>query len=146
MPNQQTDKSRYPSIYSAGKFITAAQYIIELLYEQYCFKQQKEATLQTWQSNEGKKFLGGQLRVTHNLLKKYSEKAIIAVIKERKVDNLRVKWIVPYIARKQTLLDTPTTKPNLATSFVVPKGPITFGTRTKKKNTLDKLMDIDNNG
>jgi hypothetical protein len=147
MASQQTDKSRYPSKYSPGTFITAAQYIIELLYTQYCYKQQREPLLNFWQSDEGKKFLGGQLRVTYSLLKKYSPKALITTIEEKKIDNLRVKWILPWIARKQKTLDIISTKENISSEIVnnIPTGPITFGTNTKnKRNILDKLRDIDN--
>ena len=146
MGKQQTDKSRYPSQYSPGTFITAAQYIIELLYEQYCYKQQREPSLCFWTSDEGKNFLGGQLRVTHGLLKKYSQKAIIATIKEKRIDNLRVKWIVPLIARKQKLLDVQSTKENISQNILdMPTNQqITFGTKKSRKSSLDKLMDIDN--
>lgn len=100
MTSQRTDKSKYPSRYSPQGWVTAAQYIIELVCEQRARFDKKDLPVKFWNLPEWEKFYKSQLRACHRLLKQYDERAIINVIKEKKIRTLMPKWIEPVIAQE----------------------------------------------
>jgi hypothetical protein len=114
MANKQTKKCNYPSRYSPEGFVTATQYIIELVCEQSAIKQKKDLPIKFWNLPEWNKIFKGQLIAVLALLKKYSAKAIIKAVKEKKLDNLRPKWVEPIIEQEQILLSTIKTKENVS--------------------------------
>lgn len=105
MAKEQTEKSRYPSRYSPGGFVTEAQYIIELVCEQAAIKRKIELPIKFWNLKEWQLIFKAQMRATHALLKKYSGKAIIKIIKEKRIDNLRPKWVESLIENEQFFMD-----------------------------------------
>lgn len=105
MSKQRTELSRYPSKYSPKNWVSCAQYIIELLCEKLARTKGKDLPVQFWHLKEWANFYKSQLRITHKLLAKYSEKAIIAVIKDRNIWSLRPKWVEDLIIKKQREID-----------------------------------------
>jgi hypothetical protein len=145
MANKQTEKSRYPSRYSPGGFVTEAQYIIELVCERLAQKQKKDLPVRFWNLPEWKLIFAGQLRATHALLKKYSAKAIINIIKEKKIDNIRTKWVEPMIAQEQIILNTLKTKENVSDAVEkVRAQEMKLPEKQVKKTRLGALMELDN--
>jgi hypothetical protein len=140
MAKDQTEKSRYPSRYSPGQYVTAAQYIIELVCEQYARKQGKELPIHFWKLDEWRTYWGGQCRTVNQLIKKFPPSLLIKIIKEKKLDNVRPKWaqalfikgMMEYkeVKEEKQKIDRPT-------EIILPKKNI-------KGGILDKLDEIDN--
>lgn len=82
--SKQTKKSRYPSRYSTNKFVTAAQYITELICEKKAKQDKKELPLKFWDLPEWNKYYRQQIVAANQLLKQYKEKAVIAALKNPK--------------------------------------------------------------
>ena len=144
MSKEQTDKSRYPSRYSPSQFVTASQYIIELACEQLAVKDKKELPIQFWKLPQWKTLYLGQVRAVNLLLKKYSEKAIINIVKSRRINNLRPKWVEELIAQEQRVLDA--VKPinvECDTPIRYDTENVTFTKPRSVNNKLSKLIDLD---
>ena len=101
MAKDRTDKSKYPSRYSPGGWVTGAQYIIELVCEQRARFEHKDLPVQFWNLDEWAKFFSSQTRACHKLLKTYDAKVIIGVVKQKKIRNLMPKWVANVVAQEQ---------------------------------------------
>jgi len=88
MSKIQTDKSRYPSRYSPGGFVTATQYIIELTCENQARYRKTELPAKFWNLPEWNNTFKRYLRQVQALLKKYDERAIIRAIQKNKICTL----------------------------------------------------------
>lgn len=104
MSEQQTEKSGYPSRYSPTKFVTAAQYIIELVCEKKAKRDKKDLPLQFWELDAWRNYYVSQLRATHKLLQNYAPRAIINVVRQKNLFSLRPKWIIPLIEQEHKKL------------------------------------------
>lgn len=94
MAKEFTDKSRYKSKYSE-KYITAAQYITELVCENMAAKNNKALPVKFWNLPDWYGVFKRQLQLANSLLKIYDEQAIIKALtsKEgRKVWSLAAQW------------------------------------------------------
>lgn len=108
MSENQTEKSRYPSKYSAGNYVTAAQYITELICEKLAKKQKKVLIQQFWKNSDWSKFYKQQILAAYGLLKLYPEKAIIAALKAKaswNVYSLRAPHLDKMIRAEQSALE-----------------------------------------
>lgn len=105
MAKERSEKSRWPSRYSPGGWVTGAQYIIELLCERQARKKNRDLPVRFWTLPAWQKEFASQTRATNRLIKKYSEKAIINAIKERHIWSLRPKWVEQVIQAEQKKID-----------------------------------------
>jgi len=146
MPTEQTDKSKYPSRYSPSQFVTAAQYIIELTCEQAAIRERRELPIQFWKLPQWKTLYLGQLRAVHALLKKYSTTAIISVVKAKKINNLRPKWVEELINQEQLNINAKIPQEKLEQTEIVryDSEKVTFSQPSVSNNKLSKLMELDN--
>ncbi len=87
MSNQPTDKSKYPSRYSPKAYVTAAQYIIELVCEKKAKFDRTELPIQFWKLAQWRNFFMRNLRQTHKLLKGFDAKAIINALNLQQFSN-----------------------------------------------------------
>lgn len=135
---------KYPSRYSNGKSITAAQYITELICENKAKKDGVDLYYRFWTNKQWSKFYRDQIATANKLVNKYSDKAIIRAlsdVKAKKIFSLRAPHLLPIIEEKQSLLDTE----NQILSKELNRTVDSKGRNTKKTNNiLDKLRDIDN--
>lgn len=110
--SKQTNKSRYPSLYSQDKFVTASQYIIELVCEKKAQLEKTDLPPQFWKLPAWQAFYKSQLRMCHKLLKEYDEKAVIKALRNKrayKIKSLFAPWLVDIIKEEQyNISDTPT--------------------------------------
>jgi len=83
MSKLRTEKSRYPSRYSPQKFVTAAQYIVELACERKAKKENKDLPTQFWKLKEWATFYRSQVNTSNSLIKKYGEASVIAALKNK---------------------------------------------------------------
>ena len=85
--SKQTEKSRYESKYSPQKYVTAAQYINELVCEHKAKFDKVELGLQFWKYKQWKSFFMRNLRKIHRLLREYPELAVLRAIKSKGFTN-----------------------------------------------------------
>lgn len=106
---KQTDKSRYPSKYSPGKYVTAAQYILELVCEHKAVVEKTDLPIHFWNLPEWAGWFKQQLRICHKLLKDFDEKAIIKALNDPRCKttySLRAAWLMPVIEEYQRKLSS----------------------------------------
>jgi hypothetical protein len=138
--------NKYPSKYSNGKTVTAAQFITEIICERIAKKNKKDLHYRFWVSSEWEKEYKGQIATAHKLLKKYNPKTIISALSTSdgvKIYSLRAPHLIDIVdrqAKKELSQKDHTHKPPVDRNFLQ-EGKQNSG---HKKNILDKLKDIDN--
>lgn len=108
MPKQQTEKSRYPSRYSPGKFVSAAQYITEFICEAKARKEQTSLPIRFWELPDWKKYYQFQVTICNRLLKQFKAAAILAALKNPKakyIYSLQAPFLKNLIKMEQDKLD-----------------------------------------
>lgn len=104
---------KYPSKYSNGKTVSAAQYITELICENKAKIDGKDLHFKFWTNKDWSKFYRDQIATANKLLKKYHEQAIIAALKNTKASrifSLRAPHLIPIIEKEVVLLESKNTK------------------------------------
>ena len=92
--------NNYPSRYSNGKLVSAAQYITELICEKKAKQDKLDLNYRFWLKSEWSKYYKNQIASAHKLLKKYNAKAIIRALQDKKTDkiySLRAPHLIPII-------------------------------------------------
>jgi hypothetical protein len=134
---------KFPSKYSNGKNVSAAQYIAEIVCERVAKKQNKDLHYRFWVNDEWAKEYKGQLAASYKLLKQYDAKAIINALQTpsgRKIYSLRAPHLSAMIDKEQKILDSqPELQVKKIDRHLLNKGK----TEVKPSNILDKLRDID---
>ena len=105
MGKLRTSASKFPSKYSPNAWVTGAQYIIELICEQRARFDNKDLSVKFWNLPEWEKFFVSQTRKCNQLLKKYHERVVIKVVKDKKLRTLHPKWVDPIFATAQKEYD-----------------------------------------
>ena len=85
--SKRTDKCRYESRYSPNKYVTAAQYINELICEHKARFDKTELPIQFWHLPQWKAFFMRNLRKIHKLLREFHELAVIKAVKSQSFSN-----------------------------------------------------------
>lgn len=88
MANQQTPKSRYPSRYSPGKFVSADQYIVELVCEHKAQIDHKDLPVRFWKDQQWAKFFRFQMKYCRKLVAQYGEKAVLRLITSKRGERI----------------------------------------------------------
>lgn len=142
MAKDRSDKSRYHSRYRGG-YVSASQYIAELICEKKASCDKKELPVKFWFVGEWKKFYSFQVVLASRLLKTFEPKAIIMALMRKesyKTYSLGSPFIKKLIQEEQTKLDN--AEEVEATKFedidinAVPQHNV--------KTKLDKLLELDN--
>ena len=101
-------KQKFPSRYSSGSFVTAEQYIAELMCERQARRKKLDLPQKFWQIDHWKKPYKIQLIAAQGLLKIYDAKAILNALKAKDGSNiysLHAPHIDDIIKREQASLD-----------------------------------------
>lgn len=133
----------YPSKYSNGKSVSAAQYITELICEKKAKLDKKDLHYRFWVSPEWEKFYRNQISSAHKLLKKYSDTAVIRALKNARTErifSLRAPHLPPIIEHEQQLLDAENQTLSLKINR---KDNISFSKTSNKPNIISKLKDLE---
>lgn len=134
----------YPSKYSNGKTVSAAQYIAELICERKAKKQKKDLHYRFWLSKEWEKEYKGQIAAAHKLLKKYDPATIVEALNSSqgiKIYSLRAPYLEDIISKvSESRAKRPEPKLKNIERNLFDKGKV----EVKKTNILDKLKEIDN--
>ena len=97
---EPTDKNKYKSRYSKGGYITAAQFILEIICEKKAKADGIDLPTYFWRDPKWMKYYSSQLRRCHALLKKYDDRAIVKALRDQRVRtvySLHAQWLVPVI-------------------------------------------------
>jgi len=147
---EQTDNRGYPSKYAPGKFVTGAQYLIELLCERQAHLKQQTLPIYFWRNEAWEKEFKAQTRNINSLLKEYDLRALVHVLHANpKVYSLRAAWIKPKIEAAQKLVEAD--KARFARLIkesqqnTIDRDTINTKTRPRviKKNVLSQLFELD---
>lgn len=144
MSKQQTQKSNYPSKYAGGGFVTAAQYITEIICEKLAKKNKKTLTLKFWENDDWSKFYRQQIIVANGLLKIYSDKAIVAALRSNKawsIYSLRAPHLDAIIQEEEAKIKKVTTENVIEVSD---KENLTHRKTEGKSSIISKLRELDN--
>jgi hypothetical protein len=137
-------KKQYPSKYSNGKLVTAAQYITEIICEKRAKSTKKDLHFRFWTNKEWSKFYRDQIASANKLLQKFSDTAIIRALnnyKAEKIYSLRAPFLIPIIESEEEILKSENTE--LSLNLNRPET-LTIGISNKKQNIISKLKDLDN--
>ncbi len=141
-----TEHNSYPSKYSNGKNVSAAQFITEIICENKAIREKKDLHYKFWTNKEWAQFYKSQIATAHKLLQKYVPNAIIKALKNTKARNiysLRAPHLIPIIDQEQALIDSqPQISKNYDESRQVQN--TQFRKTTQPKNIISKLREIDN--
>lgn len=135
---------KYPSKYSNGKEVTAAQYIVEMICERIAKRNKKDLHYRFWLSKEWEKEYKGQIASAHKLLKKYDFSDIVNALKSTdgaKIYSLRAPHLSDIIDKtvsirqSQPVIETKNIERNLLNKGII---------KANKNTILDKLKELDN--
>lgn len=136
---------KYPSKYSNGKTVSAAQYITELICEKMAKKDKKDLHYRFWVTPEWEKYYRNQIASAHALLKKYSDTAVVRALnnpKTERIYSLRAPHLPAIIEQEQRSLESE--NQTLSKVYERPEN-VSFGNvPTIKRNIISKLKDLDN--
>jgi hypothetical protein len=137
--------NKFPSKYSNGKFVSAAQFITEMICENKARKDKKDLHYRFWTNKEWASFYRSQIASAHKLLKKYEVMAIAKALKHdkaRKIYSLRAPHLIPIIDQQQYILDQQVHKDvDYSESRAVQNNE--FRKSTNKKSIISKLREIE---
>lgn len=137
-------QKKYPSKYSNGKNVSAAQYITEIICEKKAKLNKQDLHYRFWVNKQWEKFYKDQIASANKLLKKYSDTAIVRALnslKAQKIYSLRAPFLVPIIEAEEQILQSENTE--LSLNLNRPEK-VVFGTLKQKHNIISKLKDLDN--
>jgi hypothetical protein len=95
----------YPSRYSNGKTVSAAQYITELICEHKAKINKTDLHYRFWTNAKWSRYYRDQIASANKLLLKYSAKAIIKALNDydsQKIYSLRAPHLIPIIERYES--------------------------------------------
>jgi hypothetical protein len=137
---------KYPSKYSNGKNVTAAQYITELICEKWAKKEKKDLHYRFWLTPEWEKYYRNQIPSAYALLKKFSDIAVIRALnnpKTEKIYSLRAPHLPAIIEQEQHKLDNENQV--LSKTYDRPDNVSFRDTQAvQRNNIISKLKDLDN--
>lgn len=136
---------KYPSKYSNGKTVSAAQYITEIICENKAKLSKEDLHYRFWLSKKWSAYYRNQIASANKLLEKYSPEAVVAALRSeeaKKIYSLRAPHLVPIIEQQAILLDS---KNNTLTINPDRNPNKTFHSGSNNHNSiLSKLKELDN--
>jgi hypothetical protein len=133
----------YPSRYSNGKTVSAAQYITELICEHKAKLSKMDLHYRFWVNKEWSKYYRDQIATANKLIKTYPAKAIIRALNDKKAEkiySLRAPHLISIIEQYQKLVESE----NNEISTPIDRSPVnTFRKPLPAKNILSKLKELD---
>jgi hypothetical protein len=137
-------KNSYPSRYSNGKKVSAAQYITELICENKAKIDKEDLYYKFWLTKKWDRYYRNQISSANKLVKKYDPSAIISALKDKRaarIYSLRAPHLVDIIEYHQSIVDS---KNKDLTLDFDRKQDKKFQKPKVKKNIISKIKDLDN--
>ena len=143
LAKSRSDKSRYPSRYSPGGWVSASQYITELVCEKKAQREKKELPMKFWEDKEWCKYYKYQITLANKLIKQHGEDAIVAALRDKRcwsTYSLRSPFLKKIIEEKaQQVIERPaSTEYNINDAKEVK-----HKTNNNKKSIISKLRNLD---
>lgn len=135
----------YPSRYSNGKEVSAAQYITELICEHKARMDKLDLHYRFWTNNKWSRYYRDQIASANKLLTKYDAKAIIRALNDKKAEkiySLRAPHLTAIIEQYQQMLVVEQSTENKQIEINRPDQ-ATFRTKNQSKNIISKLKELD---
>lgn len=136
---------KFPSRYSNGKEVSAAQYITELICEHQAKRTKADLHYRFWLSKEWSKYYRNQIASANKLVSKYDPKAIVKALNDKrceKIYSLRAPHLGPIIEEYQSRLESETT--DTSTVSIDRTEKVSYRKTNSKSNILSKLEELDN--
>lgn len=134
---------KYPSKYSNGKEVSAAQYITEIICEKKAKREKRDLHYRFWVNKEWAAFYRNQIASANKLVKTYNELAVIKALanpKSEKIYSLRAPHLIAIIEQEQKNLESV----NNDLSIVLNRKPEVVYSKPKiKNNIISKLKDLE---
>jgi hypothetical protein len=146
MAKKRSGKNCYQSPHSPTGYVHAAQYIVELICAKKAKVDGKELPIRFWELEDKKwlKYYKYQMMLVSQMMKKYSEYAIIAALRDKrtwKTFSLRSPFLVKIVeeyVKKEELAR----KIAAEVEYDFSKKE-TFASNNNKKSIISKLKDLD---
>lgn len=138
-----TSKRKYPSKYSNGKDVSAAQYITEIICEKKAKQDNKDLHYRFWLKTEWANFYKNQISSAYKLLKKYNELAVIKGLnnpKSSKIYSLRAPHLIAIIEEEEIKLKNQNSE--LSINLQRPEV-VSFNKTKTKSNIISKLKGLE---
>ncbi len=138
MSNKQTKTRNYPSKYSQNTWITAAQYMGEIMCERRAISLKRDLPNNFWNLPEWKKYYCYQVYLANQLLKKHTAEEIINTLTRadfKFIYSLKFKKFVNAIKSYNAILVEVAEREEHAGEFK--REP------QKKNSTIEKLKELD---
>lgn len=97
----ETASTKYPSLFSPKKHVSAAQYISELVCHNNAQKNNIDLHDKFWNEQHWRSFYIWQIKHANTLLDKYEASVVIKFIQDSKIWNLSAKWVDVELAKLQ---------------------------------------------
>jgi ribosomal protein S25 len=135
---------KYPSRYSNGKEVSAAQYITEIICEKKAKINKEDLHFRFWTNKKWSKFFRDQITTANKLINEFGEKSVIKALNSTKADriySLRAPHLKDMIREQQEILSNQNTE--LSQNFMRKEDIIYRKNIDNKKSILSRLEDID---
>lgn len=136
--------NKFPSRYSNGKQVSAAQYITELICENKAKINKEDLHYKFWTTPKWAKYYRDQISSANKLIKKYNPIAIVKALKDSQAEriySLRAPHLIAIIEKYQQQMDSTNTSFTLEIDRQVKK---TYKKDKIQKNIISKIKEIDN--
>jgi hypothetical protein len=137
------NNTTYPSKYSNGKTVSAAQFITEIICENKARKDKLDLHYRFWTHPTWAQFYRNQIASANKLVKEYGAKPIIKALQDDKGKNiysLRAPFLVPIIEKYKDLIESENTDFTLEINRDDKQS---FRQPVKKRNIISKLKELD---
>ena len=134
---------KYPSKYSNGKTVSAAQYITEIICENKAKRDGEDLHYKFWVSKKWSAYYRNQIASANKLLAQYPAEPIVAALNSaeaKKIYSLRAPHLVPIIEQKRAELESK----NQTLTINHDRNPNkTFQSNKTGRGLLSKLKELD---
>lgn len=137
----------YPSRYSNGKSVSAAQYITELICEHKAKINKLDLHFRFWTNKTWSKYYRDQIASANKLLKKYNAKSIIRALNDKdaeKIYSLRAPHLISIIEKHESVVSSE--EINLTQTIDRSDNKIFRHNTPNNQNIFSKLKELDNDG
>lgn len=134
---------KYPSKYSNGKTVSAAQYITEIICENKAKQDKEDLHYRFWLSKKWSAYYRNQIASANKLLEKYKAEWVVAALhsdEAKKIYSLRAPHLIPIIEQKKAVIQSKNTDMTIVPNR---KSEKTFDKKSKSGGILSKLKELD---
>lgn len=143
MSKNRTEKSKYPSRYSPQGWVSAAQYITEVICEKKAQKDKTDLPIKFWEIEEWKSYYRYQITLANKLVKEFGEESVVAALKDSRcwgTYSLRSKFLHSIIQEKK---DSIVERTKAVDYNVNDKENVVHKSNNDQKSIISKLRDLD---